>query len=230
MTIPNLAAARREISYALHKALEHRHAVLDVIMEADDGPAAANAIVATLGISRQGAEAVMQMSFDQLTKNSRREIAAELDDLNSQLSFTLHEQPVSGSHNERPARSSGSLVLRAFVGEADRQIFAARTQDIGTPGHGSDGPVGALDDEIRAALSRIDAEQAAWFVAIEGMRKVGMVFGELDGGEVNVRIWIHPEYRSQGYGTAALRKCGPAMARYFPSVPLVIRAPGARPT
>src|SRR5262249_52202680 len=113
MTIPNLAAARREISYALHKALERRHAVLDVIMEADDRPAAINAIVAMLGISRQGAEAVMQMSFDQLTANSRREIAAELDDLNCELSFTLHEPPFSDSYNERPARSSGSLVLRA---------------------------------------------------------------------------------------------------------------------
>lgn len=219
MTNHDRAATRREISYALHKALERRHAVLDVIMEADDRPAAVDAIVTMLGTSRPGAEAVIGMSFDQLTKNSRREIAAELDDLNTQWSFIF---------KERPARSGGSLVLRAFVGEADRHIFAARTQDIGTPGHGSAGPVGALDDEIRAALSRIDAEEAAWFVAIDGMRKVGMVFGELVGSEVNVRIWIHPDFRRQGYGTAALRKCGPAMARYFPAVPLVIRAPGVR--
>src|SRR5262245_16815329 len=141
-------AALREISYALFKALERRHAVLDVIMEAEDRPAAVDAIVAMLGTSRQGAEAVMGMSFDQLTKNSRREIAAELDNLNTRLSFTF---------KERPASSGGILVLRPFVGESDRHIFAARTQDIGTPGDGSGGPVGGLDDEIRAALSRIDA-------------------------------------------------------------------------
>jgi GNAT superfamily N-acetyltransferase len=209
-------AAHREISYALLKALERRHVVLDAIMEADDRPAAVNAIVGMLNTSRPGAEAVMGMSLDQLTKNSRRKIAAELDDLNAQLDFTL---------KQRPANSGGSLVLRPFVGESDRHIFAARTQDI----NGSDAAFDDLDNEIRAALSQIDAEQAAWFVAIDGTRKVGMVFGELVGGEVNVRIWIHPDYRRRGYGTAALRKCGPAMARYFPAVPLVIRAPGAGP-
>jgi GNAT superfamily N-acetyltransferase len=214
------AAARREISYALLKALECRHTILDAIVEADDRPTAVDAIIAVLGTSRRGAEAVMGMSFNQLTKNSRRQIATDLDDLNTQLTFTLKEQP---------ANSGGSLVLRPFLGESDRQIFAARTQDIGTAGDGSDGPVRGLDDEIRAAVSRIDAEEAAWFVAIDGRRKVGMVFGELAGGEVNVRIWIHPDYRRQGYGTAALRKCGPAMARYFPAVPLVIRAPGTKP-
>ncbi len=207
-------AAHREISYALHKALERRHVVLDAIMEADDRPAAVNAIVGMLNTSRPGAEAVMGMSLDQLTKDSRRKIAAELDDLNTRLDFTL---------KQRPPHSGGSLVLRPFVGEPDRHIFAARTRDV----NGSDASVDDLDNEIRAALSQIDAEQAAWFVAVDGTRNVGMVFGELAGGEVNVRIWIHPDYRRLGYGTAALRKCGPAMARYFPAVPLVIRAPGA---
>jgi GNAT superfamily N-acetyltransferase len=219
MTSYDRTAARREISYALFKALERRHAMLDVIVEAEDRLTAVDAIVTMLKTSRPAAEAVIGMSFDQLTKSSRREIAAELDDLNTQLSFAV---------KERPKSSGGSLWLRPFLGESDAEIFAARTQDIGTPGHGSDGPVGHLNDEIREALSRIDAEKAAWFVAMDGTRKVGMVFGELVGGEMDVRIWIHPDYRRQGYGTAALRKCGPAIARYFPAVPLVIRAPGAR--
>lgn len=214
------AAARREISDALLTALERRHEVLDVIVEADDRLAAVEAIVALLGTSRPGGEAVMGMSFDQLTKDSRRKIAAELDDLNNQLTFTL---------NERPASSGDTLVLRPFAGESDRDIFAARTEDTGAPGDGSGGPAGDLDDEIRSALARIDAEEAAWFVAVDGMQKVGMVFGELADGEVNVRIWIHPDYRHRGYGTAALRKSRPEMAAYFPAVPLVIRAPGARP-
>ena len=54
-----------------------------------------------------------------------------------------------------------------------------------------------------------------------------MVFGDLTAGEVNVRIWIHPDYRKHGYGTAALRKSRSEMAAYFPAVPLVVRAPAA---
>ena len=78
-------------------------------------------------------------------------------------------------------------------------------------------------------MGRVDAEEAAWLVAIDGSEKIGMVFGELAGGEVNVRIWIHPAYRKRGYGTAALRKSRSEMAAYFPAVPLVVRAPAARP-
>lgn len=213
------AAARREIANALLVALERRHEVLDAIVEADDRPAAVEAIVALLGISHRGSEAVMGMSFDQLTKDSRKKIAAELDDLNTQLSFTLQE---------RPASSGDSLTLRPFAGGADRDIFAVRTEEVGGAGDGSGGPAGSLDDEIRSALARIDAEDAAWFVAVDGTQKVGMVFGELIGHEVHVRIWIHPDHRHRGYGTAALAKSRPEMASYFPAVPLVIRAPGAR--
>jgi GNAT superfamily N-acetyltransferase len=54
-----------------------------------------------------------------------------------------------------------------------------------------------------------------------------MAFGELAGGEVNVRIWIHPAHRKRGYGTAVLRKSRSEMAAYFPAVPLVVRAPAA---
>lgn len=97
-------------------------------------------------------------------------------------------------------------------------------------GDGSGGPAGPLDDEIRSGLGRIDAEDAVWLVALAGSEKVGMVFGELAGGEVNVRIWIHPEHRKKGFGTAALRKCRSEMASYFPAVPMVVRAPAARPS
>ena len=60
-------------------------------------------------------------------------------------------------------------------------------------------------------------------------QKVGMVFGEYISGEVAVRIWIHPDYRKRGYGTAALRKARSEMAWVFPAVPLVVRAPAAEP-
>lgn len=220
MTDQDIATARREISKALLTALDRRHEVLDVIVDAEDQPAAVAKIAELLGISTRGAEAVVGLSFNRLTRQSRRKIAKELDDDNSQLSFLL---------GERPASLDESLTLRPFDGAADRDIFAARTQEIGSAGDGSGAPAGGLDDEINAALARVRAEEAAWFVALEGDQKVGMAFGELVDGEVNVRIWIHPDHRKKGYGTAALRRSRSEMAAYFPAVPMVVRAPGATP-
>jgi GNAT superfamily N-acetyltransferase len=220
MTDHDRKAARREIADALLNALERRHEIADVVVESENKAAAVEAIVKLLDTSHVAAEAVMGMSFDQLTINSRRKILAELEDLNKQLSFTL---------NERPASSGETLELRPFSADEDRDIFATRTEDVGAAGDGSGGPAGNLDDEIRAALRRVDDEEAAWFVAVDSGQKVGMVFGELVNGEVNVRIWIHPDYRKKGYGTAALRKSRSEMAWCFPAVPLVVRTPAAKP-
>jgi len=217
MTDQDRAAARRDIADALLTALERRHEVLDVIVESGDRTSAVDAISQLLGTSRIGSEAVMGMAFDQLTKDSRRRIAKELDDLNSQLSFTL---------KERPASSDETVQLRPFSDAADRDIFSARTEEMGAAGDGSGSPAGTIDDEIRSAQKRLKAEEAAWFVAVAGDEKVGMVFGELIGGEVNVRVWIHPSHRKKGYGTATLRKSRSEMAACFPAVPLVVRTPG----
>ena len=221
MTDQDQRAARRDIADALLSALNHRHEVLDVIVEAYDRTAAVAAIAALLNTSVRGGEAVMSMAFDQLTKDSRRKIAAELDDLNSQLTFTL---------NERPASSDDSVTLRPFAGNPDQDIFAARLEEVGATGDGSGQPAQPLDDEIRFAQRRIGQEDAAWFVAVVETAKVGMVFGELERGEVNVRVWIHPEHRQKGYGTSALRRSRSEMAAYFPAVPMVVRAHGAKPT
>lgn len=218
MTDHDRLAARREIADALTSALERRHEVLDVIVDAEDRKDAIDAIATLLGTSHLGGEAVMGMSFDQLTKDARRKNAAELEDLNSQLTFTLVE---------RPASSGDTLELRPFSLKVDSDIFALRTTDVGAAGDGSGAPAGVLEDELRAAVARIDDEDAAWFVALEGDQKVGLVFGELVHGEVDVRIWIHPDHRKKGYGTAALRKSRSVMAGYFPAVPMVVRAPSA---
>ncbi len=217
MTEDDPRIARREIADTLMRALERRHELLDVIVKAEDFDAAIEAIATHLGTSSVAAEAVLRLSFDRLTKVARRRIAAELEDLNNQLSFTMGE----------PASSVDSMVLRPFSADADRDIFAARTADVQEAGDGSRAPAGNLEDEIRAGLRRMHAEEAAWLVAVHGSQKIGMIFGDLDSGEVNVRIWIHPDYRKQGYGTAALRKSRSEMAAYFPAVPLVVRTPPA---
>ncbi|KKC00413.1 GNAT family N-acetyltransferase [Mycolicibacter arupensis] len=218
MTAVDRAVSRREITDALLKAMERRHEVLDVIVDSDDRTSAVHAIAELLGVSPLGCEAVIGMSLDQLTKDSRSRIADELDDLNNELTFTL---------GDRPASSGESLTLRLFSGEQDRDILADRTTDVGASADGTGRPAGDLAEEISAALARVDDEDAAVFVAIDGAHKVGMVFGDLNHGEVNVRIWIHPEHRKKGYGTAALRRARAEMAAYFPGVPLIVRAPGA---
>lgn len=210
-------AARREIADALVSALDRRHEVLDVIVKAEDRGTAVAAIVTLLGTSARGAEAVMSVAFDQLTKDARRKIAAELDNLNSQLTFTL---------KERPANSDDSLSLQLFKPEQDRDIFAARLDEVGAAGDGSGQPAQPIDDEIHFAEGRIGQEDAAWFVAVVENTKVGMVFGELERGEVDVRVWIHPDHRKKGYGTAALRRSRSEMATFFPAVPMVVRTPG----
>jgi RimJ/RimL family protein N-acetyltransferase len=218
MTDQDRAVTRRAIADALLTALERRHELVDVIVDSSDRAAAIEAVAELLGTPRVGSEALMSMRLDQFTKESRRQIAAELDDLNSQLTFTV---------KERPASADDSLRLRPFSHESDRDIFATRTEEMGAAGDGSGAPAGSLDDEIRALRQRLRAEEAAWFVAIDGEDKVGMVFGELDGGEVNVRVWIHPAHRQKGYGTAALRRSRSELAAQFPAVPLVVRTPGA---
>lgn len=220
MTDHDQTATRREIADALLASLERRHEVADAIVEAKNKAAAVESIVQLLGTSHLAAEAVMSMSFEQLTQDARAKILAELEDLNKQLSFAT---------NERPASLGETLELRSFSAAEDRDIFAARTEEIKAAGDGSGAPAGALDDEIRAAIKRLHDEEAAWFVAIDSGQKVGMVFGELHQGEVNVRIWIHPDHRKKGYGTAALRKSRSEMAWAFPAVPMVVRAPAANP-
>ena len=220
MTDQDRKAARREIADALLKALERRHEVADVVVESENKAAALDAIVKLLDTSHLAAEAVMSMSFDRLTIESRKQILAELEDLNKQLSFTV---------GERPASSGDTLELLPFSADQDRDIFATRTSDMGAAGDGSGGPAGNLDEEIGAALARVDDEEAAWFVAVDSGDKVGMVFGELVHGEVEVRIWIHPDHRKKGYGTAALRKSRSEMAWCFPAVPMVVRSPGVEP-
>jgi hypothetical protein len=210
--------ARRDIADALSRALERRHEVLDVIVASEDYDAAVGDIAALLGTSTGGAEAVLGLSFDRLTNVGRRRIASELEDLNNQLSFTM------GERSPGPAEH---VVLRPFSATEDHDIFADRTGDVGAAGDGSGAPAGNLEDEIRAAVSRVEAEEAVWLVASVGADKIGMVFGELADGEVNVRIWIHPDHRKRGYGTATLRASRSEMAAYFPAVPLVVRAPAA---
>lgn len=219
MTEQDSTATRREIADAMMKALDRRHELLDAVVASEDYDAAIEAIADLLDASAEASEAVLRLSFDRLTKVSRRRIAAELENLNSKvLTFASADQTPG---------SARRLMLRPFSADGDRDVFAERTADMRSAGDGTAAPAGDLGDEIRAAVSRMAAEEAVWLVAEVGSAKVGMVFGELADGEVDVRIWIHPAHRKHGFGTAALRASRSEMAAYFPAVPLVVRAPAA---
>ena len=151
MTDLDQATTRRDITDALLTALERRHEVLDAIVDADDHEAAVSAIAELLGKSTLGAEAVLGMRLNQLTKAERRKNQAELDDLNSTLTFTLAE---------RPASSGDTLEVRAFCAD-DADIFAVRTEELKVAGDGSGEPAGPLADEI--ALCR-------QYLALESLR------------------------------------------------------------
>lgn len=212
------ATARREMTEALLTALERRHEVLDVVVDSEDRAAAVTAVAELLGTSPMGVEAVLNMSFHQLTKDQRRKNQAELDDLNAAITFTAAD---------RPAAAGESLGLRPFSATEDADILSERTEELGLAADGSGAPSGELADEIAKGVARVDNEDAVWLVALEGDAKVGLVFGELSDGEVDVRIWIRPGQRKHGFGTAALRKSRSEMAMYFPGVPMVVRAPSA---
>lgn len=203
---------------ALLTALERRHEVLDAVVAAEDREGAVTAIAELLGVSSLGVESVLNMSFHQLTKDERRKNQAILEDLNSAITFTAAD---------RPAASGDTLGLRPFAADADADLLSERTNELGVSADGSGAAAGELADEMAAGAQRVDAEDAVWLVAVEGDAKVGLVFGELDGGEVVVRIWIRPDKRKHGYGTAALRKSRSEMALLFPGVPMVVRAPSS---
>ncbi|MGC0362279.1 GNAT superfamily N-acetyltransferase [Rhodococcus sp. 27YEA15] len=211
---------RREITSALVRALDRRHEVLDAVVDSKDHQSALTTVAKLLGTSEANAEAVLSLKFSALTEAARKRIQGELENLDATLEWTALD---------RPASSGLDFSLRPFSdSDEDRTLFAARSQeqigDDGAPWTGD-----RVESERRSGLSRIDDETAAWFVAedVSGATptSVGLVFGELDGQEVNVAIWIAPESRKKGYGTACVKHSRRELAAEFPGTVLVVRAP-----
>lgn len=211
---------RREIASALLKALDRRHEVLDAIVESKDRDAAVAAVRDLLGTSEFCAEAVLNMRFDRLTVKERDRIRTELEDLDATLQW-LPEQ--------RPHSTGAGVRLRPFTDSADdtalfRERSTERLDESGSPWDPD-----RVERERLDGLQRIDDESAAWFVAEcttgDAPSSVGLVFGELTGNEVDVAIWVAPDARKQGYGTAALKQARGELAAYFPGTVLIIRTP-----
>ncbi|QBJ97155.1 GNAT family N-acetyltransferase [Rhodococcus sp. ABRD24] len=211
---------RREIASALLKALDRRHEVLDTIVESKDRDAAVAAVRDLLGTSEFCAEAVLNLRFDRLTVKERDRIRTELEDLDATLQW-LPEQ--------RPYSTGAGVRLRPFSdSKDDTELFRTRSTER-LDESGSPWDQERVEQERRDGLKRIDDEAAAWFVAEcttgDEPSSVGLVFGELADNEVDVAIWVAPDARKQGYGTASLKQARSELAAYFPGTTLIIRTP-----
>lgn len=210
------ALDRREIAAALLRALERRHEVLDVIVESADRAEAVASVASLLDTTEFCAEAVLNLPFRRLTKAERKKIREELDDLDAVVPWTTATRPYStGAH----------FRMRPLTDDTrDRELLEARCAD--QLGDGSDERVAAEHTRGRELM---DDESGMWLVAedLSGdePRQVGFAFGELAGNEVDVRIWVRPELRKQGYGTATLKQARTELAAYFPGSTLIIRTP-----
>lgn len=209
---------RRELTAALVRALERRHEVLDAVVDSEDHGEALRTVAALLDTSEAYADAVLSLQFRRLTKAERRKTQAELDDLDATLQWTAVDRPASTGQHFRLRKFSGSPEDSDLF----RKRCAEQTDDSGAPWNAE-----RVEKEHAAGIERVDDESAAWFVAEDttDASRVGMVFGELSGREVDVAIWIAPEHRKKGYGTAAIKHGRQELAAEFPGTTLVIRAP-----
>lgn len=220
MTIKNhdQVLDRREIAKALLRALERRHEVLDAIVESNDRTEAIAKVRELLDTTEFCAEAVLNLPFRRLTKTERDKIEHEISDLDAVLKWTPMERPFStGAH----------LLLRPITpNDSDAALFRHRCEEQVDEG-GAPWSTERIEAERNDGLRRIDDESAMWLVAEDTTedepKRVGFVFGELTGHDVDVAIWIAPEVRKQGYGTAAMKQARAELAAYFPGNTFVVR-------
>ncbi|SEM18618.1 GNAT family N-acetyltransferase [Rhodococcus maanshanensis] len=211
---------RRELASALLRALDLRHEVLDAIVDSDDHAAAVRSVSALLETTEDNANAVLGLQLGRLTKLERDHLRDEVTNLDATLKWLPEQRPFSTGTNVR---------LRPFTqDDEDVELYRRRSAEQ-LDADGKPWQADRIEEERRAGLNRVDEETAAWFVAenTSGERPecVGLVFGELHGGEVELAVWVAPESRKQGYGTAVIKLSRPELAAYFPGTTVIVRSP-----
>ncbi|TQF75143.1 GNAT family N-acetyltransferase [Rhodococcus spelaei] len=211
---------RRELAAALLKALDMRHEVLDAIVDSDDHDAAVRTVSGLLETTPPNAEVVLSLQLGRLTRLERDRLSDEVTNLDATLKW-LPEQ--------RPFATGTGVRLRPFSpSESDAELFRQRSAEQ-VDDSGSPWSEDRVENERRAGLKRVDDETAAWFVAEntagDQPERVGLVFGELSGSEVDLAVWVAPTVRKQGYGTAVIKLSRPELAAYFPGTVVVVRSP-----
>ena len=156
-------------------------------------------------------------------------LAVSTDEAREVLRAPL-ESFVGGTTGQPEASSPSSFALHPFRdSEEHRSLFHSRSSDASSA-TGGEWDENRTEQERREGLSRIESESAMWFVAVDGARgtQVGLVFGEqVNDGDVDVAIWIHPEERKKGYGLLSLKESRRELAAFFPGKPVIVRAPMA---
>ncbi|CAJ0557488.1 unnamed protein product, partial [Mesorhabditis spiculigera] len=185
---------RREITSALVRALERRHEVLDAVVDSKDHQEALTTVAELLGTSEANAEAVLSLKFSALTKAARDRIQGELENLDATLEWTTLDRPASSGQN---------FTLRPFSDSAeDKSLFTIRS--------------GEQLAKTASRGARIGSKLSA------SVAPAGSTTRPLP--EVNVAIWIAPESRKKGYGTACVKHSRRELAAEFPGTVLVVRA------
>ncbi len=198
---------RREIAAALLRALERRHEVLDAIVESNDRSEAVATIAALLDTNEQCAEAVLNLPFRRLTKAERKKIRAELEDLDAVLTWTPAERPMRRVRTSGCGRSTTAPRTRS-CSRSVAPTSSARPTTTGSRANATRRPNASTRNPRCGSSRRICPGDEP--------KPVGFAFGELTGHEVEVRIWVRPALRKQGYGTATLKQARTELAAYFP--------------
>ncbi|MBB1035835.1 N-acetyltransferase [Dietzia sp. CQ4] len=188
-------------SNAIETAAARRSEVFAALASADSRQDAAAALADLLSIPSEEAEAVLRAPLENLLGQPGDSSAPT-----GPGGFTLH-----------PFRDS----------EHHRSLFHSRSSDE-TSATGGAWDEKRTEAELREGLRRVEAESAMWFVAVDTSRDqpVGLVFGEqIDDGDVDVAIWIHPKERKKGFGLAALKESRRELAAFFPGKHVIVRAP-----
>ena len=154
-------------------------------------------------------------------------LSASADEARQVLAAPL-ESFVGGTTDHPVHEGPRGFALFPFRdSEEHNALYHSRSSDASSA-TGGEWDETRTEQERREGLGRIEAESAMWFVAVDTGRdaQVGLVFGEqLEDGDIDVAIWIHPEERKKGYGLEALKESRRELAAFFPGKHVIVRAP-----
>lgn len=154
-------------------------------------------------------------------------LAVSADEAREVLGAPLESFVGAAAQSPVPTGPAG-FELHPFKDSEDhRSLYHSRSSDSSSA-TGGEWDENRTEQERRDGLSRIEAESAMWFVATDTARgtAVGLVFGEqINDGDVDVAIWIHPEERKKGYGLLSLKESRRELAAFFPGKHVIVRAP-----
>lgn len=188
-----------------------------------------NVIEAAAGRRQEIFAAISSASgTDDAVKAVSHLLAVSVDEAREVLGAPLETFAGGSATPQATPDAAGGFALHPFRDtEEHLDLFHSRSSDASSA-TGGEWDESRTEQELRDGLSRIESESAMWFVAMDTARgtAVGLVFGEqINDGDVDVAIWIHPEERKKGYGFLSLKESRRELAAFFPGKHVIVRAP-----